>query len=758
MKYFPYLKNSIMAFVLALILSLNFAHANSKDIITFDIEKNVIFKTLLDEFEKPGTHLNIYQESESYRFDLTLYDLVDIVSISLEKSKFKQYKKELNHSYRDDAIYFYQWYVKLKELASKDKEFLKYLNKKLYIQLYNKHALALLPEYKLIDFQKIKDLKILNKLKRYNAIVNSPEGKGLADSYSALFLSPFITQKLTVTKLHEISQKKSKKIRKAYFNVYKEIVAKQYKREYQRHSEGDDYISFVSSRKSGIKAKQPTARRKSLKKAIKVFNIIQAVQGKVSLLEFISKKLSSSPLSLAIPKINGHFIMTPLFIEKNWNFIRKQMKAFTYGQLINLNDDEYLLLVRKWIKRNYNSITQDVITYNQNNSTNEDNLKPAITLTFKNKKRIRRLEVLKQYHLLEKLYPHKPWMKKTNPDLIDSRGRARYFNDSFMRKVGRKFKKIFKYLIKLENYTSLITGTALLIVSGGNVALSMSVQSLVKKAIYNLKHDKEWKEFIRTAPMDVISAFLLGSGFTAGRLYHILALGSAQGALQSLLTGQDIRTGALVGAGLNLVRYYILPYSLAKPMTTGFDSSALATNRLYEIIGTTVNSSIQGAVVAGFTGEDPLTGALVGGAYGTVSSILTIWILGTRYHPFKDYTDEELDSMISSENNFQNDVGRGGLYGIDRQMILDSNYRVGGVLPDAISASITLPGNISMSDSGFNSLTTMTHEAHHLMQQHQSGVFGFYLFRYIPTAIRTSYSGHPDENFLSRFLDLYAVN
>jgi len=106
--------------------------------------------------------------------------------------------------------------------------------------------------------------------------------------------------------------------------------------------------------------------------------------------------------------------------------------------------------------------------------------------------------------------------------------------------------------------------------------------------------------------------------------------------------------------------------------------------------------------------------------------------------------------MISAENAFQNNVGRGGEYAIDRQLFLDANYRVGGALSKIISASITIPGNVAMLGSGFNSLTTLTHEAHNLMQQHQSGVFGVYLFRYHPTSIATDYSGHLDENFLRK--------
>lgn len=136
-------------------------------------------------------------------------------------------------------------------------------------------------------------------------------------------------------------------------------------------------------------------------------------------------------------------------------------------------------------------------------------------------------------------------------------------------------------------------------------------------------------------------------------------------------------------------------------MTTGFDAESLRMNNILEFTHATTRSTIQGTLVAGFTGEDMVAGALKGGLYGSISTALTIWFLGTRYFPFKDYDPEDVDAMIEAENNFQNDHGRGGTYEIDRQMIFDSNFRVNGALPDIISASITLPGNVSMSNGGF---------------------------------------------------------
>ena len=714
-----------------------------------NIEKDQVFQAIISEFSAPGANLDLYRESENYRFDLTLLDIVDKVSISLSKNKFQRYQEELNSIIKEGPLYFYDWYKKLKEIANSDEEFYEEINKKLYIQLYSKTGFALLPEYKFIDLQKIKDLGLLAKVKRYNEIVSSPEGLGFLDALGSLELDGFVTKKLTVTKMGEISRKQIKKVKKAYMKVYEGLFNYQYALEnnsrlkYSRLSFQKKNSYLKAKEVAGPEGSKP---RINFKRGVDVFNVIQSVPHKNALLGYLAHSLESD--GIKVPRSQGYVVITPLFIENNWAAFKDTLAEFTLNQLVNLEDDEYLFLVRRWIKKNYKLIQTDLKKYNL------DNDQSLSFVVKKSHRKPKRIEVLKQYDVLEKLFPTRPWMRKNNPDLIDRKGRAKYYDQTFGQKIKRKFKKIVRSLIKVENYTSIILGSATFIASAGNASLAFSLRSLVKKSVYTLKHDKEWKEFLLEAPAEVLSAFLLGSGFSPGRLYKILALGAGQGALQSYITGQDIKTGAIVGAGMNLINYYVLPYSLSKPMVKGFDAKSLRTNRLLEITATTVKNSMQGATVAALTGEDPLRGAIKGGIFGAVSAQLAIWFLGTRYHPFKDFNEQDVDDMLAAENNFQNDVGRGE-YAIDRQMILDANYRVNGLLPKMISASITLPGNISMSGSGFKRLTTMTHEAHHLMQQNQSGVFGFYLFRYIPTAFMTGYDGHPDENFLRNFLNIY---
>jgi len=61
-------------------------------------------------------------------------------------------------------------------------------------------------------------------------------------------------------------------------------------------------------------------------------------------------------------------------------------------------------------------------------------------------------------------------------------------------------------------------GTAVFLGTAGNGSFAMSAKSLSKKAIYTLKHDKEWVPFFIEASVDILSAFVLGAGFSSERL------------------------------------------------------------------------------------------------------------------------------------------------------------------------------------------------------------------------------------------------
>ncbi len=682
-----------------------------------EIENHEVLKAVLSEMRNLGSTPEVYPLSERYRLDLSLVDLVDQATVIA--TKYEGLNAVLKEAYADQN--FTKWLEVLNLQADSNEKLKKELDKKLYMQFYSPSGIALLPDYKYIDFQKIKDNAKLSNIKKYNRIANDPEANGILSLFQLKEWKPFYTKALSVSKVRELRFKELKKLRRTYYNA----VLEQYKKY-------DKFANFTVNR-HGLKA---LSNESMNSKSLRLFNKLQQLPNKHEIFFILSQSITN------IPYADGMFVITPTFIHRNFKKVEEELREITLNQIIRSDDDQYLLAVRKYLQNNIEKVENDLKEYNQ---SNQSDLK---IIYLDRQKKPRRLEALANLDTLIEIYPDSPWVTKERGVLFDKNGK-----EIFLDKRGKHFfSRLFNGLIQTETYISILAGTATLVSTSGNVPIAMSTQKIVKELIKTKRYDKEWNEFLKEAPKDIIDSILLGSGIGAGRLYKIIALGAGQGFLQSLLTGQDLRTGAAVGAGLNLIQYYILPRSFARPMTDGFDSKSLAMNRKLELLEKTIKGTIQGSTVAALDGESILGGAVKGSIYGLVSTQLLIWFAGTRYNPFKDFEHTEIDETMTLENEYQNLVGRGGEYAIDRQLILDANYRTGGLLPDMISASITLPGNVSMSDQGYKRLTTMTHEASHLMQHHQSGVFGFYLFRYIPTSLRSGYDGHPDENFLKDIL------
>jgi hypothetical protein len=692
------------------------------------IEKNEVLKSILSEMETLGSAPQVYPLSEKYRLDLTLIDLIDQVTLLTENDPQLSQKLKQALKLAEGPINFTSWWGEVKKAAEEDEKFKKKLDQKLYMQFYSSNGTALIPDYKYIDLKKLSDQSKLSRIKEYNHFSRDPESSGLFLLFKHLHWNFFYTRPLTVTKLEKIKTSFLHKIRISY---YKELS-----RLYNKHDSESDF--FIT--KYGLK----THNHKLISsRSVRLFNIIQSISDKNEVLFFLSQKIKDIPIE------SGFIILTPAFIQKHFEQIETNLKEFTLSKILHSNDDEYLLSLRNFIHKNIQTIEIDLSDFNQKKGS-------EIKVVWTDRRhKPTRIEALANLEMLLLLYPDSPWVEKDHGTLINRKGKEVYFHKNKLKALGHFFKTLGKELSQTETYSSLLAGTMTLILTKGNLPFAVSTQKLVKKAITTHRYNKEWEEFLKDAPKDVIDMLLLSSGAGAGRFYKIFAMGGAQGVIQSFVTGQDLITGAATGAGLNVIQYYILPQNFSRPMSKAYDPEALALNRKLELLEKTVKSSIQGSVVAGLEGDNILIGGLKGGAYGVVSTKVLIWFVGTRYNPFKGWSDSAVDDMIELENWFQNIVGRGGEYAIDRQLILDSNFRVGGVLPEWISASITLPGSVAMGPSHFNQLTTLTHEASHLMQQHQSGVFGFYLFRYLPTALFTGYYGHPDENFLYRLIGLF---
>lgn len=687
------------------------------------IEEDPVLRSVIAESRALGSAPEVYLLAEKYRLDLTLIDLVDQVALLTEGEV--ETSQRLKTAYLSSAKNpFLAWITELERIAASDEELKKKLDQKLRLQYYTPASSAIQPDYRFFDFDKIKDNGLLARIHRYNDFAQDAEGPGLLLSFEkSKSRTPFFTGPLTVAKLKEVSSRDLKRVSKRYYAVLADL--------YRKYDSTSIFTYYPGIGK--FKARQESDSRPP---AYKIFNILAALPNKHEVLLFLASEIPG------IPYDSGLVILTPTFIRKNEASVADALRKYTQNQIVKSLGDEYLLGLRQWIKENREEILERIAAYNVENRT-------QLVLFYKNIEKLpRRAEAILDHEILLKIYKDLPWMSKEHGIVFDKKGRERFIRLGVDHPHPRFFKRLADELIQTETYVSVLVGASALVLTHGNFPVAMSLRKVTKDGVEALRYDHEWKVFLREIPGGVLNAFLAGTGISAGRLYKIMALGAGQGAMQSLFTGQDIRTGAAVGMAYNVLATYLIPTNIAHPMMDGIDKKALAMNRRLELLEGAVRGGIRGSVVSLIEGEPVLGGLIKGVSYGVVSTQLQIWILGTRYNPFKDYSDAEIDETIGLENQFQNDVGRGGLYAIDRQLILDANYRVGGFLQDAIGASITLPGNVAMSDKGYAALDTLTHEASHLMQQEQSGVFGFYLFRYIPTGFRTGYNGHPDENFL----------
>ncbi len=686
------------------------------------IESNPVLQSILAESRVPGSAPEAYLLADKYRLDLSLVDLVDQVTLLTRDRADIAFR--LSNAYtRSTSNPFMAWMGELEKILESDPVLKAKLDKEVRLQNYTASGAAIPPDYRMIDFKKIADNGHLARLNRYNDFAQDAEGSGLLLAFERTLHAPFFTKQLTVTKLKELSRRDLKKIRKDYYNALVDL-----------YSKVDPASKFTYNAASGnFKAKRDDLR---LRMPYKIFNILAALPNKYDVLVFISAEVPG------IPYQNGLILLTPSFIAQNREAVETALKNYTRNQILNSMGDEYILGLRRWIKENRTEILTRIDEYNASAGT-------RFVLFYKDISKLpRRAEAIMDHEILLKIYKELPWMSPDHGLLFDAKGRERFVSLDPEHPHSHLFKRLIGELTQTETYVSALVGASALILTQGNLPVALSVQKIAKRGVSAIRYDQELKEFLNEIPSDVFNAFLAGTGFSAGRLYKVLALCAGRGAMQSFFTGQDVKAGAGVGMLYNLLTTYLVPRNIAHPMSDGFNDAALALNRRLELLEGAIRGGIQGGAVSLIEGKSVGRGAIKGAAYGTISTQLLIWIMGTRYNPFKDYDGISVEHQMELENQFQNEVGRGGTYAIDRQLILDANYRVGGILPDMISASITLPGNVAMSDNGFTRLSTLTHEASHLMQQEQSGVFGFYLFRYLPTAFKTGYGGHPDENFL----------
>ena len=670
------------------------------------------------------------------------FDLIDQIAYQLNRKDKKAYR-QFRNKYQANPHDFIGLMEKLKELLKARPKLAKRIDKRVVPQKYSLEGNALLPHYKMIDFRKIKRFGHLRRINRFNRFSQLPFRAFISSilvSWHAKEI--YFTPHLTVEKLRKINNKKLERAK----NLASAAVATLYRK--QLMSETIELASQFASRckikrrlKSKIDFATPALKMKCktprgdqiIKRAQRLWNVVAQRRDAQQIWSHLSKIDQTY-----FTRNQGLFTITPLQLASRWEKVIQSLKQMTLLEMIDSEDSEYIYLLRKWLKKN-SSATNALLA---------KKFQGQLPVVIDSKKMVSRAQAISILEIMVEAYPDQPWLGHFSGTVLDRKGSA--VNVDKARQERRRI-GIKRFLTKLsypENIISWLAAGTVTAVTGGNASFGLMTRNLLKNALKPLRLDTDWKEFWKTAPMEVVQGLVYGSGFSPGRFMKILGLGMGSGAIQSLATGQDPITGMMVGGGLNLFYNYVLPMDVSRPMLKGFSAADFKMNRVLEFAENVVKKNIQAAVVGSLTGQSLGSSLLRATTYAFLSTGLKIWFFGTRFYPFAEYSDADIDEFIRLENEFQNLVGRGGEYKITRQLILDANHRVNGYWTVLASASTAFPGTVSLSYWGSRRLSTLVHEASHLMQQHQSGVFGFYLLRYFPSWFVHGYDGHPDENFM----------
>ncbi|PIP90732.1 MAG: hypothetical protein COW01_13105 [Bdellovibrionales bacterium CG12_big_fil_rev_8_21_14_0_65_38_15] len=406
---------SVIAFLFILLFQSFSLHA-------LEIENHEVLRTLLKEMRQLGSAPEVYPLSEKYRLDLSLVDLVDQATVIADK--YDGLNDILKEAYADQN--FPKWLEVLNLQADQNEKLKAELDKKLYMQFYSPAGIALLPDYKYIDFQKIKDNAKLVNIRKYNRFANDPEASGILSLFESREWKGFYTKPLSVSKVRELKFKHLKQLRRSYYNA----IIKLY--------EAQDQFAVFTSNRHGLKA---LSNEKMNSKSLRLFNKLQELPNKHEIFLLLSQSIEN------IPYREGMFIVSPTFIHRNYASIVEALKELTLNQIIHSHDDQYLLSVRKYLRNNIDQIESDIKKYNQDNQTD---LK---ILYVERAKKPRRLEAIANLDNLITLYPDSPWMKTDRGVIFDRQGkeiyvekRAKHFFLKYL-KILYKQKLIYPFLL-----------------------------------------------------------------------------------------------------------------------------------------------------------------------------------------------------------------------------------------------------------------------------------------------------------------------
>ncbi len=635
----------------------------------------------------------IYDEINSYRVDLTLIDFVFQVLQKVKKADSSLYD-QLVEIINDDPIKnFHSFFVAL-DKANKGR--VHRAISRIVPILYGPNGEALFDDLGIITKARFTNSDYSQKIKRYNQVVFNPNKVDIFKELKSEFFRDLRTP-ITVEILNQLDQKEFEKLYRSvnwrnHIKRVNTIAALNPEIEYQFEMDYESGISLLV-KGSGIS-----------REAKEVFNYLQV-------------------------NLFGHLKrndLTPKLIEDHLEQWEEVVQEHSWSRHITAGDDHTLLVLRDWMKKNQEDILNRI---NQVEMSND--IQSAINRWKKGRRPMRAL-TLDLYESLKTLYPDRPWEKHF---ILGDHGQRIVIGEKSLDRAARNIYGTLKKILSLENVSSAATSIAVGSATG-NAYLSASATTIVHDFIVAKRYGYNVKDYMRSnTPKNLATSLIFSSGLTPGRTADAIFRGATNGAFQSLVTGQDVKLGFIVG-GISGGALQQLPPEASHWIVPGENKNAF--NIISELSEQAFFKGMNGALVGYFSDGNWQKGLRRGSIFGAVNAGVNILIFGVRYDANAFISDEEIaeynhlhnheDGHYQGEHLERNTSVMNDRYGQDievtRDDILRANIRRDGLIQksrDSLATNFSGPfgSEISMGSEYLDREETILHEVMHTRQAQQ---------------------------------------
>ncbi len=717
-----------------------------------------LFSKRIEQIQLPETateHLPVIDIQHNLRIDLMAKDFIDQVELILDRDKpnFSYYQKTLQEILAGKPVSnFMDWYLKLIEFSEDDKKLQRLLNNNLVFQVYDARGIAQLHSVKVTGPNFRERIKRNQLILKYNKLALDPEAQGILSTLSHDSTEPFSLKSITVTKMHKLKKTRIKKaMREHYEQFCTELLE-------DGAMEGEFYeVQCNPTRKNVVSLKIKRGAPKQYRQTLKpLFDSIYSSNRKYeyfSLLQNVNgdREFSSTP--------------TPADFLENLDSFDDEVKEATYHQLLGSGNDEITLALRKWIHRHRDEINQALVAYNNEHD-------PDINFSINSRFRVRAHEAIEQYESLLKIFPDAPWIEQQEYSFVTDEGRKVLTGKNFARRLFFRINELAKTYVNPEGIASYGAGVGVALLTGGNIMAGAITKTIVHDAVRGYRYDHSFKNSFNQTPYRIVSSVVNSAGFASGAIPYSAFAGSVTGGLRSILTGQDLQKGIIVGAGFGALRS-ALPYDVAFPtiqMSPGdVADAAYATKAVLLDAGTNaIYHGAQGATVAVWDKRETARSGLIKGAtYGAAESLVLSSLFGVRYDMFGLIPENRLQKQFAQEARFHNKVDTHGIdhrnyfnqldsfwdaaYGIDYR-IATGNW--GWYTENVMGgdASFSSPWFITGPKGHFSGAGTIAHEVSHQVQYRDIGAANFligYSIEAIKDGTRGSHINHDEAELIS---------